>query len=180
MRTSRGSLPPPLLSSLQHSEKVTQKVDVNVNVIYNMQHNRLNPFKMTQQYSISDLASEFDITTRSIRFYEEKGLLRPIRRGQTRVYSSADRTKLKLILRGKRLGLSLEESRDIIEMYAPQRDNSPQLQRLIDKIREKRQQLEQQLNDIQTLLQELDAAETRCLDALDNASPDQSITAKEP
>lgn len=125
---------------------------------------------MTRQYSISELASEFDITTRSIRFYEEKGLLRPLRKGQTRIYSSADRTKLKLILRGKRLGLSLEESRDIIEMYAPQRDNSPQLQRLIDKIREKREQLKRQLSDIQTLLNELDDAETRCQEALDDAS----------
>ena len=121
---------------------------------------------MSRQYSISELASEFDITTRSIRFYEEKGLLRPTRNGQTRIYSAADRTKLRLILRGKRLGLSLEESRDIIEMYDPQRDNSPQLQRLIDKIREKREMLQRQLREIQTLLQDLDDAEARCIDAL--------------
>ncbi|MBU71902.1 MULTISPECIES: MerR family DNA-binding transcriptional regulator [Spongiibacter] len=121
---------------------------------------------MSRQYSISELASEFDITTRSIRFYEEKGLLRPTRNGQTRIYSAADRTKLRLILRGKRLGLSLEESRDIIEMYDPQRDNSPQLQRLIDKIREKREMLQRQLRDIETLLQDLDDAEARCVDAL--------------
>lgn len=121
---------------------------------------------MSRQYSISELASEFDITTRSIRFYEEKGLLRPTRNGQTRIYSAADRTKLRLILRGKRLGLSLEESRDIIEMYDPQRDNSPQLQRLIDKIREKRDMLQRQLRDIETLLQDLDDAEARCIDAL--------------
>ncbi len=121
---------------------------------------------MSRQYSISELAAEFDITTRSIRFYEEKGLLRPTRNGQTRIYSAADRTKLRLILRGKRLGLSLEESRDIIEMYDPQRDNSPQLQRLIDKIREKREMLQRQLRDIETLLQDLDDAEARCIDAL--------------
>lgn len=121
---------------------------------------------MSRQYSISELASEFDITTRSIRFYEEKGLLRPTRNGQTRIYSAADRTKLRLILRGKRLGLSLEESRDIIEMYDPQCDNSPQLQRLIDKIREKREMLQRQLRDIETLLQDLDDAEARCIDAL--------------
>lgn len=121
---------------------------------------------MSRQYSISELASEFDITTRSIRFYEEKGLLQPTRNGQTRIYSAADRTKLRLILRGKRLGLSLEESRDIIEMYDPQRDNSPQLQRLIDKIREKREMLQRQLRDIETLLQDLDDAEARCVDAL--------------
>ena len=121
---------------------------------------------MSRQYSISELATEFDITTRSIRFYEEKGLLQPTRNGQTRIYSAADRTKLRLILRGKRLGLSLEESRDIIEMYDPQRDNSPQLQRLIDKIREKREMLQRQLRDIETLLQDLDDAEARCVDAL--------------
>ncbi len=121
---------------------------------------------MSRQYSISELATEFDITTRSIRFYEEKGLLQPTRNGQARIYSAADRTKLRLILRGKRLGLSLEESRDIIEMYDPQRDNSPQLQRLIDKIREKREMLQRQLRDIETLLQDLDDAEARCVDAL--------------
>ena len=121
---------------------------------------------MSRQYNISELASEFDITTRSIRFYEEKGLLQPTRNGQTRIYTAADRTKLRLILRGKRLGLSLEESRDIIEMYDPQRDNSPQLQRLIDKIREKREMLQRQLRDIETLLQDLDDAEARCVDAL--------------
>ena len=121
---------------------------------------------MSRQYSISELAAEFDIPPRRIRFYEEKGLLRPTRNGQTRIYSAADRTKLRLILRGKRLGLSLEESRDIIEMYDPQRDNSPQLQRLIDKIREKREMLQRQLRDIETLLQDLDDAEARCIDAL--------------
>lgn len=121
---------------------------------------------MSRQYTISELAAEFDITTRSIRFYEEKGLLKPLRQGQNRVYSAADRTKLRLILRGKRLGFSLEESRDIIEMYDPQRDNSPQLQRLIDKIRDKREMLQRQLRDIETLLQDLDEAESNCLDAL--------------
>lgn len=126
---------------------------------------------MSRHYTISELAAEFDITTRSIRFYEEKGLLCPTRSGQARIYSAGDRTKLKLILRGKRLGLSLEESRDIIEMYDPQRDNSPQLQRLIDKIREKREMLKRQLNDIQTLMQELDDAESRCLQALNDTAP---------
>lgn len=121
---------------------------------------------MSKHYSISELASEFDITTRSIRFYEEKGMLQPSRNGQTRVYSSADRTKLKLILRGKRLGFSLDESLGIIEMYAPQRDNSPQLQTLINTICEKRETLQRQLNDIQSLLQDLDDAEIRCRDAL--------------
>ena len=98
-----------------------------------------------KKYSISDLASDFDVTTRTIRFYEEKGLLNPLREGQTRIYSAADRIKLKLILRGKRLGLSLEDSKDIIEMYDPEHDNSPQLIKLIEKIRERRRLLQEQL-----------------------------------
>jgi DNA-binding transcriptional MerR regulator len=121
-------------------------------------------------YRISDLASEFDVTTRTIRFYEEKRLLNPLRDGQTRIYSAADRIKLKLILRGKRLGLSLEDSKSIIEMYHPEHDNSPQLIKLIDKIRERRrllkEQLKQQLQDLQDMIYELDQAENRCQDAL--------------
>ena len=74
---------------------------------------------MSQTYSIRDLADEFDITTRTIRFYEAEGMLQPRREGQTRIYSPQDRVTLKLILRGKRLGLSLAQSRELIEMYAP-------------------------------------------------------------
>jgi DNA-binding transcriptional MerR regulator len=117
-------------------------------------------------YSISELASDFDISTRTIRFYEEKGLLDPERKGQTRIYSAADRIKLKLIVRGKRLGLSLEESKDIIEMYQPEHDNSPQLIKLIDKIRERQRLLKEQLRDIKAMLGDLDEAEARCVQAL--------------
>lgn len=126
------------------------------------------PVKKKQSYSISELAAEFDITTRTIRFYEEKGLLNPSRQGQNRIYTPADRTKLRLILRGKRLGLSLEESRDVIEMYDPAHDhgNKKQIQTLIDKIQAKRQQLRHQLHDIEVLLQELDDAEARLNDAI--------------
>jgi DNA-binding transcriptional MerR regulator len=120
-------------------------------------------------YSISDLAKEFDITTRTIRFYEDKDLLSPERRGQVRVYNSADRIKLKLILRGKRLGLTLDESRDIIEMYDHSSNNAEQLQTLIKKIQQRRQSLEQQLKDIEITLQELDGVQTRCEDALKGA-----------
>ena len=79
------------------------------------------------EYSISQLSKEFEVTTRTIRHYEELGLLSPARRGQTRVYSPADRTRLKLILRGKRLGLSLDDSREIIDMYEPGKTNIDQL-----------------------------------------------------
>ena len=92
------------------------------------------------EYSISQLAKEFNITTRSIRHYEDVGLLSPARSGQTRIYTQADRTRLRLILRGKRLGLSLEDSREIIDMYEPGKTNVDQLKKLIDAIQLQRTQ----------------------------------------
>jgi len=119
-------------------------------------------------YSISDLAKEFDVTTRAIRFYEDKGMLSPERRGQTRIYTPADRTKLKLILRGKRLGFTLDESRDLIEMYSPSGNNSDQLQTLIDKIRDRQHYLQQQMKDLEVMMVDLQESEQRCLDAMNN------------
>ena len=121
---------------------------------------------MKQDYSIRELAEEFDVTTRTLRFYEEKGLLNPSRSGQTRVYTMADRTRLKLILRGKRLGLSLDESAEIILMYDPVGTNSKQVLSLIDKIQDKRLQLEQQKKDLELTLLDLEAAEQRCSESL--------------
>lgn len=121
---------------------------------------------MSTTYSISDLASEFGVTTRTIRFYEEKGLLNPDRDGTRRIYSPADRTKLRLILRGKRLGLSLDESAEIILMYGSQGGNRRQLETLIARIREKRAELLRQREDLETILTELAAAETKCRAAL--------------
>ena len=118
---------------------------------------------MTKHHSISDLSQEFDITTRTLRFYEEKGLISPERQGQNRIYSAADRARLKLILRGKRLGLTLEESSGIIAMYDPQTNNKKQLQTLIHKIREKRHQLEQQQKDLELMILDLNDSEERCL-----------------
>jgi DNA-binding transcriptional MerR regulator len=117
-------------------------------------------------YSISDLAGEFDVTTRTIRFYEEKGLLKPRREGTRRIYSAADRTRLRLILRGKRLGLSLDESADIIGMYGTPGNNRRQLQKLVDKIREKREDLQRQQRDLEAMLKELANAESKCHEAL--------------
>lgn len=117
-------------------------------------------------YTISELAREFDITTRTIRFYEEAGLLDPRREGQQRIYSDADRVKLKLILRGKRLGFSLAESRDIIEMYDPESGNERQLNALLTKIRERREQLNDQMRELQLMQVELEEAEQRCLDTM--------------
>jgi DNA-binding transcriptional MerR regulator len=126
-----------------------------------MSHNKI-------EFSISDLAIEFDITTRTIRHYEEIGLLSPKRRGQTRLYNTADHTKLKLILRGKRLGFSLEESRGIVEMYDPANNNHAQLETLIAAIHTKRTELKQKIDDIKILMADLEGAEEQCLQALKN------------
>lgn len=116
----------------------------------------------SQTYSISDLARELDITTRAIRFYEEQGMLAPERRGLERIYSARDKVTLKLILRGKRIGFSLAECRELIELYDPTGGNHKQLQTMLGKISERRIQLEQQLLDIQHMQLELDTAEERC------------------
>jgi DNA-binding transcriptional MerR regulator len=126
---------------------------------------------ITKTYSISALAQEFQVTTRTIRFYEEKGLLSPNRLGTARNYSAADRTCLKLILRGKRLGFTLDESRDIISLYNPAAGNLQQLQRLMDKIRARQQLLEHQLSDIAAMQRELRDAEQKCLTAMAEADP---------
>lgn len=122
---------------------------------------------MNTRYSIRDLSQEFDITTRTIRFYEEKGLLSPTRQGQSRIFSSADRTRLKLILRGKRLGLTLEESSEIISMYEPQTGNQKQLETLIHKIQNKTQLLQQQQKDLELMILDLQESQERCQAALD-------------
>jgi DNA-binding transcriptional MerR regulator len=117
---------------------------------------------MSTTYSISDLAGEFDVTTRTIRFYEEKGLLDPRREGTRRIYSPADRTKLRLILRGKRLGFSLDESAEIILMYGTPGNNRKQLEKLVAKIQEKHAELKRQQNDLRAMLKELTGAEYKC------------------
>ena len=117
---------------------------------------------MAVTYNISELASEFEVTTRTIRFYEEKGLLDPNREGTRRIYGPADRTKLRLILRGKRLGLSLDESAEIILMYGTPGNNRKQLERLLAKIQEKHADLKRQQNDLRAMLRELTGAENKC------------------
>lgn len=109
-------------------------------------------------YTISDLAREFDLTTRAIRFYEDMGLLQPERSGpggRNRVYSPRDRTRLKLTLRAKRLGLSLTEARDIIDMYDSPRDTGPQLRKFLAILAQHRQQLEEQMAELQANLDEV-------------------------
>ncbi|MCU0942575.1 MAG: MerR family DNA-binding transcriptional regulator [Hydrogenophaga sp.] len=109
-------------------------------------------------YTIGDLAREFDLTTRAIRFYEDVGLLQPRREGpggRNRVYSPRDRTRLKLTLRAKRLGLSLTEARDIIDMYDSPRDTGPQLRKFLAVLADHRRQLEEQMADLTANLEEV-------------------------
>ena len=113
---------------------------------------------MTTTYTIGDLAREFDLTTRAIRFYEDLGLLQPERSGpggRNRIYSVRDRTRLKLTLRAKRLGLSLTEAKDIIEMYDSPRDTGAQLTKFLDVLALHRKQLEEQMADLHANLEEI-------------------------
>src|SRR4051812_37015521 len=109
-------------------------------------------------YSISDLAREFDLTTRAMRFYEDMGLLTPQRAGpggRSRIYTARDRTRLKLTLRAKRLGLSLTEAREIIDMYDSPRDTGPQLKKFLAILGQHKKQLEEQMADLQSNLEEV-------------------------
>ena len=117
-------------------------------------------------YTISDLAKEFGVTTRTIRFYEEKGLVSPSRQGQKRLYSPADRVRIKLILRGKRIGMTLQECVDFIDMYDPEHDNDEQLHSLIDDVKHRREKLQQQKKDIDDMLSGLEEVQALCEAAL--------------
>ena len=117
-------------------------------------------------YTIGELAREFDITPRSIRFYEEQSLLSPKRTGQNRIYCNKDRVRLKLIMRGKRLGFSLAEIKNLFESYDSNPNSSVQLQTMLQLTEQKRAVLRQQLDDIQMLMNELDEVETRCREEL--------------
>jgi len=115
---------------------------------------------LSGSYSITDLSREFAVTPRTLRFYEEKGLLNPKRSGKNRIYSVGDRTRLRLILRGRQLGLSLEESAEVIRLYAPGTPNHEQLHLLLQKIEEKRQQLVSQREALDAMLGDLDRWQT--------------------
>jgi len=117
---------------------------------------------MVEEISIRELAKEFDVTTRTIRFYEDQGLLMPERRGQHRVFVPRDRVRLKLILRGKRLGFKLYEIRELIDMYDAEQGEEGQLQTFITKISEREVDLLQKKKDIEETLGELNAAKAKC------------------
>ncbi|NTV10698.1 MAG: MerR family DNA-binding transcriptional regulator [Zoogloea sp.] len=119
-----------------------------------------------QTYTITELAREFGITARTIRFYEDHGLLSPARAGRNRVYSKRDRTRLKLTLRGKRLGLSLAEVGELLGMYDGVRNSAQQLTRFLGVLARQRATLEQQREDIEAVLTEIGMLERQCRDLL--------------
>ncbi|WP_019139829.1 MerR family transcriptional regulator [Noviherbaspirillum massiliense] len=122
-------------------------------------------------YTITELAREFDITPRAIRFYEDQGLLSPKREGaggRVRVYGARERTRLKLTLRGKRLGLSLAEIKNLVDMYESPKDTSAQLKRFLQVLAQQRETLEQQREDIEVTLAEIAAHEAECQRLLAN------------
>ena len=117
---------------------------------------------MNKTYTISELAKEFGITTRTIRFYEDQGLLSPTREGTNRIFSSRDRVRLKLALRGKRLGFSLAEIRELFELYDVSRDEQKQLEEFLVKLERRRAHLEQQREDIEVMLNEINFFANQC------------------
>ena len=118
-------------------------------------------------YTITDLAREFGLTTRAIRFYEDQGLLSPSRAGRSRIYANRDRVRLKLTLRGKRLGLSLSEIRELIDMYNAVKGDRAQLERFLEVLQKRRSALEQQREDIEAVLGEVVRFEQKCQELLD-------------
>jgi DNA-binding transcriptional MerR regulator len=132
----------------------------------------------TRTYTITELAQEFDITPRAIRFYEDMGLLEPARAGRNRVYTQRDRTRLKLTLRGKRLGLALSEIKQLVDMYDSASDNAPQLEAFLVVLGDHRRQLEQQREDLEVTLAEIEQHEARCRTLLAAAARPRK-TAKE-
>ena len=125
--------------------------------------------KEGKTFTITELATEFDITPRAIRFYEDVGLLSPARAGRNRVYTQRDRTRLKLTLRGKRLGFALQDIKQLVTMYDTESDTAPQLEAFLAALNAHRQGLEQQLEDIRVTLAEITLHEGRCRQLLSTA-----------
>lgn len=121
---------------------------------------------MREFYTITELTREFGISTRTLRFYEDEGLISPVRRGRTRLFRPADRHLVKQILRGKRLGFSIAEIREIVQMYRDPPGEVGQLKQIIAKIEEKRDELRQKRRDIEETIAELNASEEGCVERL--------------
>lgn len=141
-----------------------------------MQSTTPTPQSQAVSYSISDLAKEFDLTTRAMRFYEDMGLLQPERTGpggRNRVYSARDRTRLRLTLRAKRLGLSLSEAKEIIDLYDSPRDTGTQLRKFLEVLGAHRLQLEERLADLQANLEEVMEHEAEARQLLVKLGPNE-------
>ncbi len=121
---------------------------------------------MREYYSITELTKEFDISTRTLRFYEDEGLIQPVRRGRTRLFRPTDRHLVRQILRGKRLGFSINEIREIIQIYKEPPGEVGQLKLLMKRINEKKEDLRQKRRDLEETLAELDQAEESCVERL--------------
>ena len=117
---------------------------------------------MSETWTITELAQEFDVTTRTIRFYEDKGLIAPERLKQRRIYHPRDRVRLQLVMRGKRLGFSLDEIQEMIDLYDADPTESAQLKMFIVKLRERRKLLQRQRNDINNVISEIREREQQC------------------
>lgn len=122
---------------------------------------------MSTTYKIADLAREFEVTTRTIRHYEEQGLLNPTRQGTVRIFSARDRVRLKLALRGKRLGFSLQEIKELFDLYDMAKDERGQLEAFLDKLDHRKSILEQQREDVEVMLNEVQFFAAQCRRLLD-------------
>lgn len=117
---------------------------------------------MAATYTIGDLAREFEVTTRTIRHYEDQGLLNPARQGTARIFSTRDRVRLKLALRGKRLGFTLQEIKELFDLYDLSKDEHQQLEVFLARLEKRKALLEQQLEDIEVMLREVEFFATQC------------------
>jgi DNA-binding transcriptional MerR regulator len=124
--------------------------------------NAVAPAQRRETFTITELADEFALTTRAIRFYEDQGLLSPERRGTRRIYSQRERVRLKLVLRGKRLGMSLADIAEILDLYDVDHNERPQLMKFLEVLAARRVLLEQQREDIDVVLEEISTIERDC------------------
>jgi DNA-binding transcriptional MerR regulator len=133
-----------------------------------------------ETFTISELAREFALTTRAIRFYEDEGLLTPLRRGRARVYSERERVRIKLILRGKRLGLALSEIRELLDLYEATRSERQQLEKFLVVLADRRARLLQQREDIDAVLAEISTLERDSRRRLKGEAPAEAPGARTP
>ena len=149
-----------------HRHRKILDVYVNVNNTFAAMHTKMpNPVpdpELAISFTIGELSRQFSVTTRTIRFYEDEGLLAPRRAGQNRVYTVRDRVRLKLILRGKRLGFSIKEIKDMVEMYDAPEGETGQLRYFVERMCQRREDLLKQRHDIEQVLTELDQLQARC------------------